>query len=205
MVRPACPAGAIVAGARGDREWLWLVGSAASSHSYSARCRNLPAGPQGMLAYSTISHLGSSRFHRARLPARPVAAISTHEHAIFKASLFMAAGIIDHESGTRDIGDSEGSGASCRSPRAWPGCRAAMAGVPLLTGPVQGDVLRRDDRDSRHSMRSIAHPRRNGGQHVHRRLFAALHRDVFFGPLRRTCRARRASRRLMLLPAEILV
>jgi multicomponent K+:H+ antiporter subunit A len=56
-------------------------------------------------------------------------------HATFKASLFMAAGIIDHESGTRDIRKLSGLA------RLMPItgllaiiASASMAGVPLLNG-----------------------------------------------------------------------
>src|SRR5690606_7663429 len=60
---------------------------------------------KGLLAYSTISHLGLITLLfglDSRLGA--VAAIfHVINHATFKASLFMAAGIIDHETGTRDM------------------------------------------------------------------------------------------------------
>ena len=60
---------------------------------------------KGLLAYSTISHLGLiTLLLGLSSPLATVAAIfHTINHATFKASLFMAAGIIDHETGTRDI------------------------------------------------------------------------------------------------------
>src|SRR5690606_3381139 len=60
---------------------------------------------KGILAYSTISHLGLiTLLLGLATPAALVAAVfHTFNHAIFKASLFMATGIIDHETGTRDI------------------------------------------------------------------------------------------------------
>ena len=56
-------------------------------------------------------------------------------HAIFKASLFMAAGIIDHECGTRDMRRIIGM-FKCMPWTATLGILAAgsMAGVPLLNG-----------------------------------------------------------------------
>src|SRR3546814_16602239 len=59
----------------------------------------------GVLAYSTISHLGLiTALIGMSSPLALVAAIfHIANHATFKASLFMAAGIIDHETGTRDI------------------------------------------------------------------------------------------------------
>ena len=59
----------------------------------------------GLLAFSTISHLGLITFLIGL--ASPLSAVAAvfHilNHATFKASLFMTAGIIDHETGTRDM------------------------------------------------------------------------------------------------------
>src|SRR3546814_18900089 len=63
-------------------------------------------------------------------------------HATFKASLFMAAGIIDHEVGTRDIRRLSGLY------RLMPGtamlatiAAAALAGVPLLNGFLSTEMF----------------------------------------------------------------
>jgi multicomponent K+:H+ antiporter subunit A len=60
---------------------------------------------KGLLAYSTISHLGLIAFLIGlNSPMAKVAAVfHILNHAAFKAALFMAAGIIDHETGTRDL------------------------------------------------------------------------------------------------------
>src|SRR5690606_500938 len=60
---------------------------------------------KGLLAYSTISHLGLiTMLLGFASPLATVAALfHIVNHATFKASLFMAAGIIDHETGTRDM------------------------------------------------------------------------------------------------------
>lgn len=60
---------------------------------------------KALLAYSTISHLGLiTLLFGLSTPMAVVAALfHTFNHATFKASLFMAAGIIDHETGTRDM------------------------------------------------------------------------------------------------------
>ena len=63
-------------------------------------------------------------------------------HATFKASLFMAAGIIDHETGTRDIRRLSGLyhfmpiTATLAMVAA-----AAMAGVPLLNGFLSKEMF----------------------------------------------------------------
>lgn len=60
---------------------------------------------KALLAYSTVSHLGLITLLLGF--ASPYAAVAAvfHiiNHATFKAALFMSAGIIDHETGTRDI------------------------------------------------------------------------------------------------------
>jgi multicomponent K+:H+ antiporter subunit A len=60
---------------------------------------------KGLLAYSTISHLGLITLLFGLNSRLAVVAGVFHilNHATFKASLFMAAGIIDHETGTRDM------------------------------------------------------------------------------------------------------
>lgn len=60
---------------------------------------------KGLLAYSTISHLGLIMCLLGIGSPLAVAAAIFHiiNHATFKAALFMIAGIIDHESGTRDL------------------------------------------------------------------------------------------------------
>ena len=63
-----------------------------------------------ILAYSTISHLGLiTVLLSIGTPLSVVAAIfHTMNHAVFKASLFMAVGIVDHETGTRDMRELRG-------------------------------------------------------------------------------------------------
>lgn len=99
---------------------------------------------KGLLAYSTISHLGLIVLLLGLgSPLAAVAAIfHTVNHATFKASLFMAAGIIDHETGTRDIRKLGGLyrfmpiTATLAMVAA-----AAMAGVPLLNGFLSKEMF----------------------------------------------------------------
>ena len=60
---------------------------------------------KGLLAYSTVSHLGLVTFLIGLAsPLATVAAVfHILNHAAFKAALFMSAGIVDHETGTRDM------------------------------------------------------------------------------------------------------
>lgn len=99
---------------------------------------------KGLLAYSTISHLGLiTLLLGLGSPLAAVAAIfHTMNHATFKASLFMAAGIIDHETGTRDLRRLSGLfrfmpyTATLAMVAA-----AAMAGVPLLNGFLSKEMF----------------------------------------------------------------
>jgi len=99
---------------------------------------------KGLLAYSTISHLGLiTLLLGLGSPLAAVAAIfHTVNHATFKASLFMASGIIDHETGTRDLRQLSGLyrfmpiTATLAMVAA-----AAMAGVPLLNGFLSKEMF----------------------------------------------------------------
>ena len=78
-------------------------------------------------------------------------------HATFKASLFMAAGIIDHETGTRDIRRLQRPvplHADHRDAGAW-SPRAAMAGVPLLNGFLSKEMFFAETR-ARRRRRAVA-------------------------------------------------
>jgi len=99
---------------------------------------------KGVLAYSTISHLGLITLLFGLSTPMAVVAGVFHilNHATFKASLFMAAGIIDHETGTRDmrrLGNLR---------RYMPMTSAlaitaslAMAGIPLLNGFLSKEMF----------------------------------------------------------------
>ena len=99
---------------------------------------------KALLAYSTVSHLGLIVFLIGLAsPLSAVAAIfHIMNHATFKASLFMTAGIIDHECGTRDA---RRLGGLFRF-MPWIGTlamvgAAAMAGVPLLNGFLSKEMF----------------------------------------------------------------
>ncbi len=129
----------------GSDAWFWLVGGAGVTTlllgGYLALFQN---DLKGLLAYSTISHLGLiTLLLGLNSPLAAVAAVfHIINHATFKASLFMAAGIVDHESGTRDI--TRLSGLRYTMPiTATLACvaSAAMAGVPLLNGFLSKEMF----------------------------------------------------------------
>jgi multicomponent K+:H+ antiporter subunit A len=99
---------------------------------------------KGLLAYSTISHLGLITFLLGLdSPLSALAAVfHVVNHAVFKASLFMAAGIIDHETGTRDMRRLSGLWRTMPHTAALAMvAAAAMAGVPLLNGFLSKEMF----------------------------------------------------------------
>ena len=99
---------------------------------------------KGLLAYSTVSHLGLIVLLLGLDTKLATVAALFHimNHAIFKASLFMAAGVVDHETGTRDMRKLSGL---------WPYlphtatlamiASASMAGVPLFNGFLSKEMF----------------------------------------------------------------
>jgi multicomponent K+:H+ antiporter subunit A len=99
---------------------------------------------KGLLAYSTISHLGLiTLLFGLGTPLGEIAAVfHIINHAVFKASLFMAAGIIDHESGTRDMRRLNGLYKYMPHTAILAMVAAsAMAGVPLLNGFLSKEMF----------------------------------------------------------------
>ncbi len=125
--------------------WLWIVGTVGlATFILGAWLAVFQQDLKGLLAYSTISHLGLITLLIGL--DRPLALVAgifhMLNHATFKASLFMAVGIIDHESGTRDIRRLNGLR------RFMPMtttlaivAAAAMAGVPLLNGFLSKEMF----------------------------------------------------------------
>ncbi len=92
---------------------------------------------KGLLAYSTISHLGliTALFGISEPLAIVAGLLHIINHATFKASLFMAAGIVDHEVHTRDLRELGGLRRLMPVTTVLASiAAAAMAGVPLLNG-----------------------------------------------------------------------
>jgi multicomponent K+:H+ antiporter subunit A len=99
---------------------------------------------KGLLAYSTISHLGLITFLVGLgSPLAAVAAVfHVLNHATFKASLFMIAGIVDHETHSRDMRQLGG----LYRFMPWTAtltmvAAASMAGVPLTNGFLSKEMF----------------------------------------------------------------
>lgn len=99
---------------------------------------------KGLLAYSTISHLGLITLLLGLNSNLAAVAAVFHiiNHATFKASLFMAAGIIDHETGSRDMRKLNGLMKYMPHTATLAIVAAlAMAGVPLLNGFLSKEMF----------------------------------------------------------------
>ena len=99
---------------------------------------------KGLLAYSTVSHLGLITFLVGLgSPLAAVAAVfHVLNHATFKASLFMIAGIVDHETHSRDMRQLGG----LYKLMPWTAtlsmvAAASMAGVPLTNGFLSKEMF----------------------------------------------------------------
>lgn len=99
---------------------------------------------KALLAFSTVSHLGlMTMLLGFGTPMAAVAAVfHIVNHATFKAALFMSAGIVDHETGTRDIRRLGGlvwlmpvTGTLALL------ASASMAGVPLFNGFLSKEMM----------------------------------------------------------------
>jgi multicomponent K+:H+ antiporter subunit A len=99
---------------------------------------------KAILAYSTISQLGLMVMLLGFGTAAAVTAAIFHilNHAAFKAALFMNAGIVDHETGTRDISRLGGLAALMPITAIFGTiAAAAMAGLPPFGGFISKEMM----------------------------------------------------------------
>jgi multicomponent K+:H+ antiporter subunit A len=129
----------------GSDAWFYVVGGVgATTLVYSAWVALFRHDLKGLLAYSTTSHLGLiTLMFGLDTPLSVVAGVfHIINHAIFKASLFMAAGIVDHECGTRDMRKVNGLFRIMPITATLAIVAAgAMAGVPLANGFLSKEMF----------------------------------------------------------------
>ena len=129
----------------GNDLWFYLVGlTGLATLLLGAFLALFQNDLKGLLAYSTISHLGLiTLLFGLDSPMANVAAIfHIINHATFKASLFMAAGIIDHETGSRDMRRINGLWKYMPHTAVLAMvASASMAGVPLLNGFLSKEMF----------------------------------------------------------------
>lgn len=129
----------------GSEAWFYLIATTGLvTMLFGAGVALFRDDLKAILAYSTISQLGLMVMLLGF--ATPVAAVAAifHilNHAAFKAALFMNAGIVDHETGTRDIRRLGGL-AALMPVTATIGtlAAAAMAGLPPLGGFISKEMM----------------------------------------------------------------
>lgn len=129
----------------GTTEWTLLVGGAGLiTFMLGAFTALFKDDLKGLLAYSTISHLGliTLLFGFGTQVAAVAAIFHIINHATFKASLFMVAGIIDHETGTRDMRRLSGLLKFMPQTALLAMIAASsMAGIPLLNGFLSKEMF----------------------------------------------------------------
>ncbi len=129
----------------GTEEWFWAVSmTGLVTMLFAAYVALYQHDLKGLLAYSTVSQLGLIMLLLGLgTPLGEIAAVfHVINHAAFKASLFMAAGIVDHETGTRDMRRLSGLARALPITAVLATVAAsAMAGVPLLNGFISKEMF----------------------------------------------------------------
>jgi multicomponent K+:H+ antiporter subunit A len=99
---------------------------------------------KALLAYSTISHLGMivTLLGFGTEEGAEAALFHVYNHAAFKASLFLGVGIVDHETGTRDLNKLGGIW-KCLPQTAFliTVAAMAMAGIPFFNGFLSKELF----------------------------------------------------------------
>jgi len=99
---------------------------------------------KALLAFSTVSQLGllMTMFGYGTPAAQSAGIFHLLNHALFKGSLFMLVGIIDHQTGTREIDRLSGLGRKMPVTASLTAIGAlSMAGVPPLNGFVSKEMV----------------------------------------------------------------
>ncbi len=129
----------------GTEQWFYMVSfTGMATLLLGAYVAMFKHDLKGLLAYSTVSHLGliTLLFGMGTQLAAVAAVFHVINHATFKASLFMAAGIIDHETGTRDMRRINGLWRYMPHTATLAMVAASsMAGVPLLNGFLSKEMF----------------------------------------------------------------
>lgn len=129
----------------GTPEWFWIVTSVGVlTLLIGAKTAVFQHDLKAILAYSTVSHLGliTMLLGFGTKAAAVVAVFHIINHATFKAALFMCAGIVDHETHTRDIRRLGGLMALMPVTATIVFIAAlSMAGIPPLNGFLSKEMM----------------------------------------------------------------
>lgn len=129
----------------GTQAWEWLVGGVgAATMLLGALLALTHTDLKRLLAYTTMMALGTLTMllGLGSYLAIEAMVVFLTVHALYKAALFMVAGALDHETGTRDV--LQLSGLARRMPLTFTGAAVAalsMAGLPPLFGFVGKEII----------------------------------------------------------------
>ncbi|MFN7224783.1 MAG: monovalent cation/H+ antiporter subunit A [Paracoccaceae bacterium] len=129
----------------GTPEWFYIVATTGLfTMVMAAKIALFKDDLKALLAYSTVSHLGliTMLLGFGTVEAATVAVFHIINHATFKAALFMSAGIVDHETHTRDL--KRLGGLRTLMPITFTIVTIAglsMAGIPPLNGFLSKELM----------------------------------------------------------------
>jgi multicomponent K+:H+ antiporter subunit A len=129
----------------GTQEWFLIVSlTGLATMVIAAWIALFKDDLKALLAFSTVSHLGLLTMLLGFATPMALVAAVFHilNHATFKAALFMSAGIVDHEAGTRDIRKLGGLRHLMPITALLATVAAAsMAGIPFLNGFLSKEMM----------------------------------------------------------------
>lgn len=129
----------------GSELWTWLVtGVGLASLVWGAGLALRQTDLKALMANSTVSQLGLiTSLLGIATPASVAAAVfHTLNHAVFKGALFLVTGIVEHETGTRDIRQLQGLARTMPLTATAGGLAAlALAGIPPPNGFVSKEMF----------------------------------------------------------------
>jgi len=128
----------------GTAEWFYLVSSVGAVTMLAGGILAvLQTDLKRLLAYSTVSALGMMVFMIGLGTSQAIktALVLVLAHALYKGALFLVAGVIDHESGTRDVNRLGGLRHAMPITAAVGGLAAlSMAGLPPTLGFISKEL-----------------------------------------------------------------
>ncbi len=129
----------------GSEVWFWmLVGAGAATMLLGAYLAMVQSDLKRILAYSTVSALGTLTFLLGLGTARAAEAAMAYllVHGLYKGTLFLTAGAVDHGTGTRDVNELGGLRQAMPITALAAGLAAlSMAGIPPFFGFIGKEAI----------------------------------------------------------------
>ena len=129
----------------GSEVWFWmLVGAGAVTMLLGAYLAMVQTDLKRILAYSTVSALGTLTFLLGLGTTRAAEAAMAYllVHGLYKGTLFLTAGAVDHGTGTRDVNELGGLRGAMPITALAAGLAAlSMAGIPPFFGFIGKEAI----------------------------------------------------------------